>query len=382
MLVDNEDAVAILTSERCNVLDLGAAPGGFSSVIRKAAPHAAITAVSVDGGVARDARLDEHVTWVTSDIFDLKPDGLSGPFDIVVADAATSDSYTNPKLFNREVELAISVLAGGVSDRSDLKKGKRKTHIIHRSVNYHASPTYVGSKVGTLNGVVNNERTIEVVHTEPQKCKEETRRTASLIVAIEAAGKCVVREVGADGTGVTSGKSYSRSKTLVSYGVRMRSKCIQCDESSIGDNVDSTSERLVLTKAVGQTSRFFKDNTDNESCVSSSYSSVCDVLSLSTVGGRGLCKRPIALFGDEDVPVIYFSYCDTSDLSLSLIKPFLIRRLQLPTLQTTLRSQIEAVLDYKDLPETEDPRDLIADNKLEIFQCVKNIQPKFVKNVA
>lgn len=36
----------------------------------------------------------------------------------------------------------------------------------------------------------------------------------------------------------------------------------------------------------------------------------------------------------------------------------------MPALQTTLRSQIEAFLDYNDLPETEDPRDLMADNKV------------------
>lgn len=56
------------------------------------------------------------------------------------------------------------------------------------------------------------------------------------------------------------------------------------------------------------------------------------------------------------------------DLSLSLIKSFLIMKLKLPTLQATLRSEIEAILNSEDLPETENPRDLLAENKLEKYK--------------
>lgn len=53
------------------------------------------------------------------------------------------------------------------------------------------------------------------------------------------------------------------------------------------------------------------------------------------------------------------------DLSLALIKPLLSRRLTSSTLRTTLRVQIEAFLECKDIPEDQDPRDLMAGNKME-----------------
>lgn len=52
------------------------------------------------------------------------------------------------------------------------------------------------------------------------------------------------------------------------------------------------------------------------------------------------------------------------DLSLAVIRPFLSRRLTLPTLRLKLRLQIEEFLEYKDRTEDEDVRDIPVTNKM------------------
>ncbi|XP_036145519.1 piggyBac transposable element-derived protein 4 isoform X1 [Monomorium pharaonis] len=52
------------------------------------------------------------------------------------------------------------------------------------------------------------------------------------------------------------------------------------------------------------------------------------------------------------------------ELSLALVKPFLIRRLATPTLRLKLRNMIEDFLEAKDLPEDQEVRDFLADNKM------------------
>jgi len=52
------------------------------------------------------------------------------------------------------------------------------------------------------------------------------------------------------------------------------------------------------------------------------------------------------------------------NLSMTLIKPFLIHRLSLPSLRTVLRLQIESFVSYIDIPEDQDFRLLLADNKI------------------
>lgn len=52
------------------------------------------------------------------------------------------------------------------------------------------------------------------------------------------------------------------------------------------------------------------------------------------------------------------------NLSMALIKSFLAHRLTYPTLRTVLRMQIENFIDYKNIPEAQDPRDLMAENKM------------------
>jgi len=51
------------------------------------------------------------------------------------------------------------------------------------------------------------------------------------------------------------------------------------------------------------------------------------------------------------------------DLSMTLIKPFLVHRLSLP-LRTVLRLQLESFVSYKDIPEDQDSWLLLADNKI------------------
>ncbi|CAG4980483.1 unnamed protein product [Parnassius apollo] len=57
ILVECDEVVQIMTGERLKVLDLGAAPGGFSSVILRARPSADITAVTVNCDIKLDPRL-------------------------------------------------------------------------------------------------------------------------------------------------------------------------------------------------------------------------------------------------------------------------------------------------------------------------------------
>lgn len=47
-----------------------------------------------------------------------------------------------------------------------------------------------------------------------------------------------------------------------------------------------------------------------------------------------------------------------------LVKPLLLRRLTLPSLRINLRMQIEEYVDSKDLPEDQDVRDFLAENKM------------------
>jgi len=49
-------------------------------------------------------------------------------------------------------------------------------------------------------------------------------------------------------------------------------------------------------------------------------------------------------------------YCKNfiRDLSMTLIKPFLVHRLSVPSLCTVLRVQIESFVSYKDIPEDRD----------------------------
>lgn len=53
------------------------------------------------------------------------------------------------------------------------------------------------------------------------------------------------------------------------------------------------------------------------------------------------------------------------ELSMSLVKPALSRRLLIQTLRTSLREKIKTFLDDSEINEEEDVRDLFADNKME-----------------
>lgn len=56
------------------------------------------------------------------------------------------------------------------------------------------------------------------------------------------------------------------------------------------------------------------------------------------------------------------------DFSLALIKPQLSRRLTISTrwrLTIPIRLLIEEFINYKDIPEDQDPRDLMAENKMD-----------------
>lgn len=64
------------------------------------------------------------------------------------------------------------------------------------------------------------------------------------------------------------------------------------------------------------------------------------------------------------------------NLSMVLIKPYLAHRLTYITLRTVLRAQIDSFLDYKDIPEDQDPRDLLAENKMaKQKRCGLSIRP-------
>jgi hypothetical protein len=52
------------------------------------------------------------------------------------------------------------------------------------------------------------------------------------------------------------------------------------------------------------------------------------------------------------------------ELTIALIKPFLTHPLAFSTLRTVLRTQIESFIDYTDIPENQDSRNLLTDNKM------------------
>ncbi|XP_033220972.1 uncharacterized protein LOC117175372 [Belonocnema kinseyi] len=62
--------------------------------------------------------------------------------------------------------------------------------------------------------------------------------------------------------------------------------------------------------------------------------------------------------------IVKLGLLNITDLSFELVKPLLRRRLEQPRIRAPLRMQIEEFLTYDEIPEVEDPRDFIADNKL------------------
>ncbi|XP_071564529.1 piggyBac transposable element-derived protein 4-like [Temnothorax nylanderi] len=158
---------------------------------------------------------------------------------------------------------------------------------------------------------------------------------------------------------------YHDKKTLVSYNSKGKETVLFLSSLHVNGKIDSATDEPEIVVFYNN----MKGGTD-------SFDKKCRDYTTARKTRRWLMRYFYGMLDQANVnSLILYTLCENNvkmkptdfilDLSLALIKPFLSRRLTITTLRSDLRVQIESFLKYYEIPEDQDPRDLISDNKME-----------------